>query len=281
MTRQWPMIRKAPRKASKEAPETVQATEGEGQAAAQADAESQQDPATVTVFGRSISRANLLRAVFLVLFLVVIIAATVALWPVISAIFSESDRDNLVSSIQGAGPLGVLILLGLEFIQVVVAFIPGEVVQLVAGALYGPWWGGVIILFGCVLSTWFIYELVHRLGQPFVEEMVSTDHLQKFRDFEKSGKLSSLVFILFLIPGLPKDTFTYLVPLTSMQLREYLLLTTVARAPGVFMSTFAAAGFVNGNIWISVVMLGCVGILALVAIFKRDKIFEWLRNHGK
>lgn len=235
---------------------------------------------TVSVFGAQMSRSTLFRAVGLALFLIVLVAATVAMWPVISSVFSESGRQNMVDEIQNAGPVGVLILLGFEIVQVIVAVIPGEVVQLVAGMLYGPWGGAAIVLAGCVISTWLIYELVHRLGQPFVEEVVSTEHLQRFRDFEESGKLSTLVFVLFLIPGLPKDTFTYLVPLTSMKLKEYLLLTTVARSPGVVMSTFAAAGFVNGNIWQSALMLGIVGVVALVAIVKRDKIFE-LMHRGK
>ncbi len=215
-------------------------------------------PVTVNIFGTQVPRSILFRAVGLLAFLVIIIVATVALWPVITSVFSENGRAELIESIHNAGPGGVFILLGLEFIQVMVAVIPGEVVQLVAGMLYGPWLGTVIILVGCVLSTWAIYELVHRLGQPFVEEVVSTEHLQRFREFEASGKLSTLVFVLFLIPGLPKDTFTYLVPLTSMPRREYLVLTTVARTPGVFMSTFAASGLVNGNIWQSVAMLAVV-----------------------
>lgn len=259
--------RRAPRKASREEPPVHSDSEKEGKD-------------TVSIFGAQVSRSAVFRAAGLVAFCIVLIAATVAMWPLITSIFSDSGREQMVDEIQNAGPVGVLILLGFEIVQVVVAVIPGEVVQLVAGMLYGPWLGALIILVGCILSTWLIYEVVHRLGEPFVEEVVSTEHLQRFRDFESSGKLSSLVFILFLIPGLPKDTFTYLVPLTSMKLREYLLLTTVARSPGVLMSTFAASGLVNGKIWQSALMLCIVGVVALVAILKRDKIFDLL-HRGK
>ena len=226
----------------------------------------------MSVFGVQVPRSVVFRGVGLGAFLLIIIVATVALWPIITSVFSEEGRANLIEQVNHAGPLGVLILLGLEFVQVVVAFIPGEVVQMVAGMLYGPWLGALIILCGCVLSTAFIYELVHRLGQPFVEEVVSTESLDRFRAFEASGKLSTMVFILFLIPGLPKDVFTYLVPLTEMKRREYLILTTIARCPGVFMSTFAASGLVRGNIVQSIIVFVIVGAIALVGIYNKDRI---------
>ena len=63
--------------------------------------------------------------------------------------------------------------------------------------------------------------------------MVPVQYLEKFRKFEKTGKLNIIVFILFLIPGLPKDVFTYLVPLTDMRMRTFLLLSNVGRIPGI------------------------------------------------
>jgi uncharacterized membrane protein YdjX (TVP38/TMEM64 family) len=226
----------------------------------------------LNIFGMQVPRSVVFRGVGLVVFLVIMAVATALLWPLIASVFSEEGRANLVGQIRHAGPMGVLMLLGLEFIQIIVAFIPGEVVQMVAGMLYGPWLGAAIVLGGCVLATWAIYELVHRLGQPFVEEVVSTEHLERFREFEANGKLEAMVFILFLIPGLPKDVFTYLVPLTSMSRGQYLLLTTIARSPGVLMSTFAASGLARGNYVQSVIVFAIVAILAIVGIYHKDRL---------
>ena len=86
-----------------------------------------------------------------------------------------------------------------------------------AGMMYGPWLGAAVVLLGCIISSAFVFAVVHRLGAPFVRDMVPTKYLDKFNAFEESGKLSIVVFILFLIPAMPKDTFTYLVPLTNMR----------------------------------------------------------------
>ena len=207
------------------------------------------------------------------------------LWPYFHDLFEPGGIDRIIADVRGAGPVGFLILLGLQFLQIVVAFIPGEVVQVAAGMLYGPWVGALVILVGCVLSSAFIFALVHRLGAPFVQSMVPTQYLEKFRRFEASGKLNITVFILFLIPGLPKDVFTYLVPLTDMRMRTFLVLSNVGRIPGIVVSTYAADGLVDGRIWESVVIFAVAAVIAILGIVFRERIMRMLdrssRRDGK
>lgn len=217
-------------------------------------------------------RSNVFKFAGLIAFFVLTAIVVAVAWPYIADVFSEGGVDRLVQRVRDAGWFGVLILLGMQFLQVVVAFIPGEVVQLAAGLMYGPWLGALIILVGCVISSSVIYQLVHRLGAPFVQGMVSTEHLDKFKHFEETGKLDVIVFILFLIPGMPKDVFTYLVPLTDMEYKRFILLTTIGRIPGVMGSTYAASGFVEGNIVGPLIVIGVLAVLAVIGIVFRDRI---------
>lgn len=232
----------------------------------------------VSVHGHEMPRANLFKLVGLIAFIAITIAVCIALWPSLVQLSTEGGAERLIHQIRDAGPWGMLVVLGMEFLQVVVAFIPGEVVQMAAGALYGSWLGAFIIIIGAVLSSWFIYEMVHRLGQPFVSAMVPTKHLEKIREFERSGKLKAVVFILFLLPGLPKDTFTYLVPLTEMNVRSFLVITTVGRIPGLLLSTYAANGLVDGNMTQSFIILVIIAIMAGLAIFFREKLIRVLNR---
>lgn len=104
--------------------------------------------------------------------------------------------------------------------------------------------------------------------------MVPTKYLEKFRAFEKTGKLNMIVFILFLIPGLPKDVFTYLVPLTDMRMRDFVLLSNIGRIPGVIVSTYAADGLVDGRIWESVIIFVVAALIAILGIVFKDKIMD-------
>lgn len=224
----------------------------------------------------SMNRSNAFKFAGLVAFIVLMAVIVVAAWPYIADVFSEGGVDRLVERVQDAGAAGVFMLLGMQFLQIVVAFIPGEVVQLAAGLMYGPWLGALVILLGCVISSSAIYWLVHKLGAPFVQGMVSTEHLDKFRRFEKSGKLDVVVFVLFLIPGMPKDVFTYLVPLTDMGYKRFIVLTTVGRIPGVIGSTYAASGFANGEVVGPVVVLAVLAVIAVLAIVFRERILAAL-----
>ena len=233
-----------------------------------------------TVRGREMTRGDIFKFGGLIAFLALMVVIMVLLWPYIHEVFEPGGLSRVIDDVRNAGPLGFLILLVMQFMQIVVAFIPGEVVQMAAGMMYGPWLGAAVILLGCIISSAFVFVVVHRLGAPFVQDMVPTKYLDKFRAFEESGKLSIVVFILFLIPAMPKDTFTYLVPLTNMRMRDFLILSNVGRIPGIVISTYAANGLVDGNITQSIIIFAVVAVIAIVAIVFRDKIMN-LFHHDK
>ena len=233
-----------------------------------------------TVRGREMTRGDIFKFGGLIAFFALMVIAVILIWPYIHEAFEPGGLSRVIDDVRNAGPLGFLILLAMQFMQIVVAFIPGEVVQMAAGMMYGPWLGAAVVLLGCIISSAFVFAVVHRLGAPFVRDMVPTKYLDKFNAFEESGKLSIVVFILFLIPAMPKDTFTYLVPLTNMRMRDFLVLSNAGRIPGIVISTYAANGLVDGNITQSIIIFAVVAVIAIVAIVFRDKIMN-LFHHDK
>ena len=233
-----------------------------------------------TVRGREMTRGDIFKFGGLIAFFALMVIVVILIWPYIHEAFEPGGLSRVIDDVRNAGPLGFLILLAMQFMQIVVAFISGEVVQMAAGMMYGPWLGAAVVLLGCIISSAFVFAVVHRLGAPFVRDMVPTKDLDKFNAFEESGKLSIVVFILFLIPAMPKDTFTYLVPLTNMRMRDFLVLSNVGRIPGIVISTYAANGLVDGNITQSIIIFAVVAVIAIVAIVFRDKIMN-LFHHDK
>ncbi len=233
-----------------------------------------------TVRGREMTRGDIFKFGGFIAFFALMVIVVILIWPYIHEAFEPGGLSRVIDDVRNAGPLGFLILLAMQFMQIVVAFIPGEVVQMAAGMMYGPWLGAAVVLLGCIISSAFVFAVVHRLGAPFVRDMVPTKYLDKFNAFEESGKLSIVVFILFLIPAMPKDTFTYLVPLTNMRMRDFLVLSNVGRIPGIVISTYAANGLVDGNITQSIIIFAVVAVIAIVAIVFRDKIMN-LFHHDK
>ncbi len=225
-----------------------------------------------------LTKADVFKLVGLAVFFFFLALTCVLIWPIVAELTEPGGLDRVVEQVQSAGPLGVLMLLGFQFLQIVVAFIPGEVVQIAAGMMFGTWGGAAIILAGCVVSTMFIYVVVSRLGAPFVQAMIPEKWMNKLHDLDESDKLDLIVFVLFLIPGLPKDALTYLVPLTGMRMRDFVVLANVGRIPGIVVSTMAADRLIEGD-WIQSIVLfvGCAAI-ALMAILFHERIFAFFKR---
>ena len=219
-----------------------------------------------TVHGHPMDSANIFKFAGLIAFFAVMVIIVVLVWPYIGELFEPGGLERMLHDIREAGAVGFLLVLAIQFLQIVVAFIPGEVVQVAAGMIYGPWVGALIIWLGCIISSSFIFVLVHKLGAPFVQAMVPEKYMGKFREWETSEKFNVIVFILFLIPGLPKDVFTYITPLTHMSMRSFVLISNFARIPGIVLSTYAASGLVSGNIAESVVIFAATAAIAIVAL---------------
>lgn len=232
------------------------------------------DERTFRIGSREMAASDLFKLLGLFAFFAFVLVGCALAWPTIHEIFEEGGLELLIQRMHEAGPTGVAILLGLQLLQVIVAFIPGEVVQVAAGMLYGPLGGTVVVLVGAAIASAIVYQLVHVLGAPFVRAMVSDSFLEKFRAFEKSGQLNVIVFILFLIPGLPKDVFTYIVGLTDMKLGTFLALSILGRTPGVFVSSFAASSIMEGEYLTSAIMFGVLAALAALGVIFRDKIMD-------
>ena len=220
-----------------------------------------------------LTKADIFKLVGLGLFFVLMAAVCVLVAPWIAELSEPDGLQRVLDDVRNAGVAGVFILLAFQFLQIVVAFIPGEVVQIAAGMMYGPWIGALVVIAGAVISSAFIFAIVHKLGAPFVRAMIPEKWMNKLERFENSEKLDVMVFILFLIPGLPKDVFTYLVPLTNMSMRNFVVLANLGRIPGVLISTLGDK-LIEGDYGQSAILFGIAAVVGILAIWQHERILH-------
>jgi uncharacterized membrane protein YdjX (TVP38/TMEM64 family) len=221
---------------------------------------------------KKISTADKIKFAGLIFFILLLVAVGVAIFPYFKELTTEEGRLALIDSIQRAGVLGIGICLGLQFVQVVVAFIPGEVTQLAIGAIYGPVWGTLITALGALISSIFVFFVVRKLGRPFVSAMISDKQIEKMGFLKETRRLDTVVFILFLIPGLPKDVFTYIVPLTEMRPIHFFVLSTLARIPGIIASAVIGNAAIQGDFMLVIIVAAIVGGIGILGIVFNNKI---------
>lgn len=230
----------------------------------------------VTIAGKAVSVTDIVKLAGLFVFFALTIVAGYLIWPYIHEIFEPGGLQKLIADVRAAGAVGVSILFGLQLLQIIVAVIPGEVTAIAAGMLYGPWFGALLILVGGAIASAIVYWIVHLLGAPFVHDMVPTSFLEKFREYERSGKFNVIVFVLFLIPGLPKDAFTYIIGLTDMRCDTFVILSTLARIPGVLVTTYAASDIAKGDYLSAAIIFVVFAIIAGIGLIFRDKIMGFI-----
>jgi len=222
--------------------------------------------------GRRVSSTDIIKFVGLLVFFALLIIIGIAIWPYFEFFGTAEGRQELIDMVRGAGIAGVAIYLGLQFVQVVVAFIPGWIVQPIAGYIYGPWLGAAFSLLGALISSIVVFYVVRKLGAPFVQGMIGSKDSKMLDFLDKDSKLNATVFILFLIPGLPNDIFTYLFPLTKIKPSNFFVLSMIGRTLGVVLGSMIGDALAKGDI-IRLVVVGVIAAtLAILGVIYNKKI---------
>ncbi len=226
------------------------------------------------------SRRIALYVAVIALVLGLLVGLTVWLWPYFTALTVPENQVKFEAWVDSLGFAGVLLMLGIQVLQIVVAVIPGEVVQVIAGVMYGTWGGLALCVFGCVLASALVFVVVRKLGRDFVVRLFGESKINSMSFLNDSTKLETLVFILFLIPGLPKDLLTYVVPLTKIRLGKFLLLSNIARIPGMVASTIIGSSFADTNWALIIGVFAVVIVVGGLSIWKRDALMGWAKRCG-
>ena len=206
--------------------------------------------------------------------------AVLAVLAVLATVFVGGWMKNIGSGenfrdyIQSFGPVGWLVLLGLQIMQVFIAMFPGEVLETGAGYAFGPLWGTVICYMGLAIATTLAFLLTRRFGVKLVEVFVSREKINDLKFLREERQRNLLVFALFFIPGTPKDMMTYLVALTNMKLGTFLIISMVARLPSLLSSTVGGHLLGDGNYMGAVWLYGITGVVSLVGMLIYNAIVK-------
>ncbi len=191
---------------------------------------------------------------------------------------SENFRDLILSY----GSFGALVALGIQVIQVIVSPIPGQVVEIGMGMAYGEIEGSLMCLLGSAIASFLIMVFVKKYGVKFVELFVSTDRINDIKFINSEEKLERAAFILFFIPGTPKDPLIFFFGVTKIKTLRFVIIQTIARAPGIFATTLGGKLLAEGKYTGAVVTFIIIGVMAIAGMLcynKLLKIFHERKEH--
>lgn len=180
--------------------------------------------------------------------------------------------------INSFGAKGILIFIAVQIIQVLIFIIPGEVVQIAGGYLYGTFFGSLYSLIGITIGSLMCFATARLLGYEFVRGLLSDDKLNKFDYVINNKKGEFGLFLIFLMPGLPKDALSYVAGLTPVKFLNFFILTAVARLPGIIISSYIGANIEHKNYIVSGIILVIAVVLFVIGIINKDKILKKMRH---
>ncbi|MCM1493569.1 MAG: TVP38/TMEM64 family protein [Muribaculaceae bacterium] len=177
-----------------------------------------------------------------------------------------SEPEQFQAWVQDKGFPGVLAFMGMVILQVFLAVIPGGPFEVGAGYAFGVVKGVLICDLATTIASLLVFLFVRRFGMKFVELFVSREQIESVHILKSSGKSESILFLLFLIPGTPKDLLSYLVGLTDMKVSHWIFICAIGRLPAILLSALSGQALENADYGIAGVLFAALLVLYITGL---------------
>lgn len=197
------------------------------------------------------------------------------IWPIVS------DREQCRNFIAGYGPAAPLVFMGLQIFQVIFAPIPGEATGIIGGYLFGTLKGFIYSTIALTAGSWMAFMIGRMLGKRFVRKVIPLSAMERF-DFLVRHQGAVILFILFILPGFPKDYLCLFLGVSLLPLRVFMLMAAIGRMPGTLLLSIQGASIYDRDYTLSAVLFAvCMGMVFLAYRY-REPLYRWIekQNHG-
>lgn len=222
---------------------------------------------------------KILSVIAVIVFLLFFLAITVFFGKPLLAFFEDpqSFRAYVEEKGWGAG----FVFTAMVVLQVIVALIPGEPLEIAAGAAFGSLEGTLLCLAGIAIGSTLVFLFVRRFGVKLVEVFFPIEKIHSLRFLQNSRRFHTLLFLIMLIPGTPKDLVSYFVGLTEIRLGHWILISVVARIPSVVTSTIGGSALGEEDFWKAALIFGITVLLSIAGLVIYDRIIKPRKDNKK
>ena len=183
------------------------------------------------------------------------------------------DKKFLKETVRAWGWMAPLVFIAIQALQVIISPIPGEITGPVGGALFGTWLGLFYSTIGLTVGTLFCFWVGRKWGEPLVRPWLSEHHWNQM-NFILEAEGAIICFILYLIPGFPKDIISYLFGISPMPFWVFAVVSTVGRLPGTWISSYFGAHVAEQQYIYAIAFMAIVFALCLPLYYYRDRIIK-------
>ena len=189
---------------------------------------------------------------------------------------SMSSMENVNALFEHYHAESILVYIGAQILQIIICVIPGQWLQFAAGYMYGFWLGFLYSIIGAAIGSVVTYYLAKLLGRDAMHLIFGEARINEFIHKLNSKKAIVIVFLIFLIPGVPKDLCNYAAGISEMKLKPFLIVSLVGRSPGMMGSLLIGRQIVAGNYTGAIVVAAVAVVLCVVGIIMRKRLTGWM-----
>ena len=186
-----------------------------------------------------------------------------------------SQPERFRGWVDSHGIWGALAFVGMTAFQVLIALVPGEPLEIGAGYAFGTVEGTLLCIVGISLGSLLVFLLIKKFGIRFAEIFFSLEKINNLKILRDKKKRDVLIFLVFFLPGTPKDLLTYFAPLTDIKFGHFILLASVARLPSVITSTVGGDALGGKNYLSAVIVFSVTLIISAIGWW----IYNIIINH--
>lgn len=187
-----------------------------------------------------------------------------------------SSMENVNALFEHYHAESILVYIGAQILQIIICVIPGQWLQFAAGYMYGFWLGFLYSIIGAAIGSVVTYYLAKLLGRDAMHLIFGEARINEFIHKLNSKKAIVIVFLIFLIPGVPKDLCNYAAGISEMKLKPFLIVSLVGRSPGMMGSLLIGRQIEAGNYTGAIVVAAVAVVLCVVGIIMRKRLTGWM-----
>lgn len=169
----------------------------------------------------------------------------------------------------------VFILFGLQIMQIIICFIPGQPIQFAGSYIFGVLQGYLISIIGAIAGSIITFYLAKVLGKDAICTLFDNEKVEYYRKKLNSGKGLTILFFIYFIPGLPKDILGYASGISDMNIKSFILVSTLGRSPAMFGSLLLGYFFKTKNFIAIAILSLVITIILAIFFFYRKKIYKF------
>ncbi|MFQ9516470.1 MAG: TVP38/TMEM64 family protein [Eubacterium sp.] len=212
-------------------------------------------------------------------FIIFLLFSALVGWFIGKPLFQYVDEpEQFKTWVSGYGMWGWLICIGMMVLQIVIAIIPGGALEIGAGYAFGTIEGSIICIIGSIIGCAIVFQFVRVFGVKLVEAFFSINKIRSLKFLHDEKKRDMLAFIIFLLPGTPKDLLSYFMGLTDMKLSRWLLISTVARTPAIVISAMGGDALGSKKYVMAIVVFVVTVIISIVGMIFYKKLCKRHEN---